>query len=150
MVGMSPTARTRQASGPEAAGQLANARRIVLAEDDPELRRLVADKLRRAGYDVVELSSGERLAEYLFAEGGISEVDLVLTDIRMPGLSGMDMLAYMSARGDAPRVILVTAFGDWQVHEEARRLGALAVFDKPLDLDSLANFLRGTLPPEVV
>lgn len=121
--------------------------RVVVAEDDLELRRLLAGRLRRAGYDVVEIADGERLVDYLVVEGGMSEVDLLLSDIRMPGLSGMDMLAYLRTRQDSPRVVLMTAFGDWEVHDEARRLGAVEVFDKPLDLDELLAFVRRALPP---
>jgi DNA-binding NtrC family response regulator len=121
--------------------------RIVVAEDDSELRRLLAIKLRKGGYDVIEVGSGERLAQYLLSEGGLGEADLILSDIRMPGLSGMDLLAYLKTRGEFPPVVLITGFGDWRTHEEAERLGATAVFDKPLDLDELVQWVRTAVPP---
>jgi DNA-binding NtrC family response regulator len=120
--------------------------RVVVAEDDAELRRLLAVKLRKSGYDVVEAVSGERLAQHLLAEGGLEQTDLILSDIRMPGLSGMDLLAYLHTRGQFPPVVLITAFGDWRTHEEAERLGATAVFDKPLDLDDLVGWVRSAVP----
>lgn len=120
--------------------------RVVVAEDDAELRRLLAVKLRKSGYDVVEAASGERLAQHLLGEGALADTDLILSDIRMPGLSGLDLLAYLHTRGQFPPVVLMTAFGDWRTHEEAERLGATAVFDKPLDLDDLVAWVRSAVP----
>jgi CheY-like chemotaxis protein len=130
----------------ESGARAARVPRLVVAEDDAELRRLIAAKLRKIGYEVVEVPSGERLAQHLLAEGGLAEADLILSDIRMPGLSGLDLLAYLHTRGAFPPVVLITAFGDWRTHEEAARLGATAVFDKPLDLDDLATWVRGAVP----
>jgi DNA-binding NtrC family response regulator len=121
--------------------------RIVLAEDDAELRRLLATKLRKRGYEVVDMGTGERLAQYLIVEGRLADTDLIVSDIRMPGLSGMDMLAYLGIRGEFPPVVLITGFGDWRVHEEAMKLGALTVFDKPLDLDDLVTWITDAIPP---
>lgn len=121
--------------------------RIVLAEDDTELRRLLATKLRKRGYDVIDMGTGERLAQYLVVEGQLADTDLVVSDIRMPGLSGMDMLAYLGTRGEVPPIVLITGFGDWRIHEEAKKLGALAVFDKPLDLDDLVDWVAEVIPP---
>lgn len=126
--------------------QAARAPRIVVAEDDSELRRLLGVKLRKSGYEVVEIGSGDRLAQYLLGEGGLGDVNLIISDIRMPGLSGIDLLAYLHTRGDFPPVVLITGFGDWRTHEEAERLGAAAVFDKPLDLDDLASWVKAAVP----
>lgn len=127
--------------------EVPNIPHIVLAEDDSELRRLLATKLRKRGYDVVDMGTGERLAQYLIVEGRLADTDLIVSDIRMPGLSGMDMLAYLRIRGEFPPVVLITGFGDWRVHEEAMKLGALTVFDKPLDLDDLVDWIADAVPP---
>jgi CheY-like chemotaxis protein len=127
-------------------GKAARVPRVVLAEDDAELRRLLAAKLRQGGYDVVEVGTGEGLAQHLIIENAIDETDLIVSDIRMPGLSGLDLLAYLQTRGAFPPVVLITAFGDWRTHEEAGRLGATAVFDKPIDLDDLVQWVRGAVP----
>jgi CheY-like chemotaxis protein len=135
------------ASGVRAAGpQGARVPRVVVAEDDAELRVLMVAKLRKSGYDVVEVPSGERLAEHLIADDGLAKADLIVSDIRMPGLSGMDLLAYLGTRGRFPPVALITAFADWRTHDEAKRLGAAAVFDKPLDLDDLVAWVKGVAP----
>jgi DNA-binding NtrC family response regulator len=122
--------------------------RVVVAEDDAELRRLLAGKLRRQGYDVVEVGTGERLAQHLIAEGALSDTDLIVSDIRMPGLSGMDLLAYLQTRGEFPPVALITGFGDQPTRQEAKALGATAFFDKPLDLDELVAWVRSAVPSD--
>ena len=121
--------------------------RLVIAEDDAEFRRMLVDKFRGAGFDVVEADSGTTLAEFLVAQGGIDWSDAIISDVRMPGLSGMDMLAYLTARGYTKPVVLITAFGDWSIRREAATFGAVTVFDKPVDLDDLLQFVRQFLPP---
>jgi CheY-like chemotaxis protein len=115
--------------------------RIIVADDDGEMRTLIAHALRRDGHEVVEVCDGMELLQYLAThqlevENG-QAVDLLISDIRMPGRNGLDVLAGMRGADWSIPVILITAVGDAQVHAEARRLGAAAVFDKPFDLDDL-------------
>jgi two-component system response regulator (stage 0 sporulation protein F) len=124
-----------------------SATRLVIAEDDQELRQIMARKFRLGGYEVIEISTGTMLADFLIVRDGIDEVDLIVSDIRMPGLSGLDMLAYLNSKGKTKPVVLVTGFGDWAVRREAEAFGALAVFDKPVDIDELVNFIRRCCPP---
>jgi len=129
--------------------QASRAARIVIAEDDAELRRIIAGKFRSAGYDIVEIASGTMLADFLIVQGGIHEIDAIISDVRMPGLSGMDMLAYLNARGHTKPTVLITGFGDWSVRREAESFGALTLFDKPVDVDDLLQFVRQFLPARV-
>lgn len=123
-------------------------RRIVVAEDDPELRRIIAGKFRAAGVSVVEIESGTRLAEFLVVQGGIDTIDAIVSDVRMPGLSGLDMLAYLNLRGYTKPTVLITGFGDWAIRREAQTFGAVTVFDKPVDVDDLVQFVRQFVPPD--
>ena len=130
--------------------------RILLAEDDPELRRLLAERLRREGFDVREASDGRQLGELLRAatqrrKGAEPSVDLVLSDIRMPGRSGLDVLAELSESRMPVPFVLLTAFGDEHTCAEARRLGAAALIDKPVDLDDLCGtvFCLLAAPPPI-
>ena len=113
--------------------------RILLAEDDPEFRALLAATLREDGFEVVEARDGHALLDYLAdavsSEGDIDQFDLVVSDIRMPGYSALDILAGAHRALRHTPVILITAFGDRATHERARNLGARAVFDKPFELD---------------
>ena len=70
------------------------------------------------------------------------DIDLVISDIRMPWVTGMEVLRGMRQCLGYPPVILITAFGDDQTHAEARQLGAAAVFDKPFDIEELLEKVR--------
>ena len=116
---------------------------VLLAEDDDELRRLLARKLRRQGWDVVEARTGTQLVE-LVLEHTVAPIaddqrvaSLVITDLRMPGRSGLEVLRLLRRSLVTVPMILMTAFGSREVHDEALALGAAAVFDKPVDLDDL-------------
>ncbi len=114
--------------------------RILVAEDNDEMRRLVVDALRGDGYDVIAVSDGGRLLVTL-AHGFVADhagglVDLLVSDIRMPSCSGLQILEQLRAAQWRIPVILMTAFGDSATRERARALGAV-LFDKPFDLDDL-------------
>jgi len=136
-------------------------REVALAEDDDALRSLVATMLRRAGYVVREFSSGSQLLRTLApaattepassereVEGvGVDhEIGLVISDIRMPGASGLDVLTKLHHAKLTIPVVLMTAFGDRLVHEKALQLGAAALIDKPFELDELIALATRLLP----
>lgn len=131
----------------------ARAARILLAEDDTEMRSLLAWGLEEEGYQVVEAENGLELLQHLQpslvnAAGASKEppFDLILSDIRMPGLSGLEVLTAYRRRDKKTPFVLITAFGDIVTHGEARILGASAVMDKPFDIDDLRLLLRRILP----
>jgi len=121
--------------------------RVLLVEDHLEMRRLLASVLRADGHVVVEASDGLEALNPLLGRPGDPEIDLVVTDVRMPGCTGLDLLAFVRLEKPLMPVVLITGFGDIATHTEARRLGATAIFDKPFDLyafrDLVRNLLRG-------
>lgn len=124
--------------------------RVLLAEDDHEMRALVAETLRRDGYDVIELESGLELRQWLERKLELHPEelpDLVVTDIRMPGASGLEVLHWLRGREWCLPVIVITAFGDTDAHEEALRLGAVTLLDKPFDMDDLLIAARIAAEP---
>jgi DNA-binding response OmpR family regulator len=125
---------------------------ILLAEDEPEMRAMLARRLRSRGHRVIEASDGTRLHALiddlvLAGPPGAPAIDLVISDVRMPGCSGMEVLAWLRRCDWRTPIILITAFGDDELHAEARRLGAFAVFDKPFDLDDLCTAILNVQPP---
>lgn len=119
--------------------------RVLLAEDDRELRLLLATALRRDGYEVLEAHDAKHLLELMgeaLVSGNGAPVDVVVSDIRMPGASGLDLLAGLRRDDWTTPVVLITAFGDPETHAEAYRLGADAVLDKPLDVDDLRQVVQ--------
>jgi DNA-binding NtrC family response regulator len=123
-----------------------------LAEDDAAMRALLARTLRRAGFDVVEARSGHETLETL-SQGLISEppiwFDLIISDVRMPGYDGLNILASIRQTPIQVPVILITAFGTAATHATAARLGAFAILDKPFDLDDLIALVRSAMSPQL-
>ena len=124
---------------------------VLLAEDDAEFRHLLATVLEEEGYEVVEAGDGLALLasieDTLTVRRERPEAFLVVTDVRMPGLTGLDVLAILRCANWATPVILITAFGDEATHAEGRELGAVAVFDKPFNVDALRATVLETIPP---
>jgi len=119
--------------------------RVLLVEDDDDLRVLVAATLGKAGYEVTEAGSGLGLLAGLECTiwGDRSEAfDVILADIQMPDLTALEALEASGSLGLDTPVVLMTAYGDADVRAEAHRLGALAVLDKPLDWEELGSVVR--------
>ena len=120
--------------------------KVIVAEDQPAMRGLIASRLREAGYDVVEVSDGEvlwrELRESARDEDNPREADLIISDIRMPGRSGLDVLSLIRRTDWKTPVILMTAFGTPEVVSGALQLGAYRVVPKPFELGELAALVR--------
>jgi len=126
---------------------------IILAEDDRAFRTLLASALRGCGYTVAECASGsealEQLGRWIGAEQGGPK--LLISDIRMPGPTGLNLL--VGIRGASNRTlptILITGFGDADTHAFAKALGALEIWDKPFEIDSLCASVVRLLGPRPV
>jgi DNA-binding NtrC family response regulator len=110
---------------------------VVVAEDDDDMRRIVVEALRRDGLDVGEASDGASLLALIgFYEEIGDPVDLIISDVRMPNHSGLDVLGRLHATAHAIPMILMTAFGDDDIRAEAEKHGAM-LFDKPFQVDDL-------------
>ncbi len=117
---------------------------LLVAEDDTNLRRLVALGLRRAGFSVIEAEDGNRALNIL-ADRTLEQTPLrgVVMDVRMPGHDGLSILRAINRDGGELPFVVVTAFGDDQLHRRAMDYGARAVLDKPFTIDLLcATALR--------
>jgi DNA-binding response OmpR family regulator len=119
---------------------------ILLAEDDANLRAMLAIVLRREGHRVIELRDGAELKDklgVLYRRGQTPPPDhLIISDLRMPGADGLTALRAVQALGHQPPFIILTAFGSSDVHASAQELGALKVLDKPFDFDELRAVVR--------
>ena len=117
--------------------------RVLLAEDDTELRRLLVSTLLREHCEVIEARNGLQLWEQLqrARQPEHAVLDLIISDVRMPGRSGLEVLRLLRRTDAHTPVILITGFGDRDTHAEAHQLGALAVFNKPFDLDDLRSLV---------
>jgi DNA-binding NtrC family response regulator len=109
-------------------------RRVLVVDDEPLVRWAVAETLTAAGYDVEEAADGRTAVRSLLDH---ADPDVVMLDLRLPDSSDLGLLA--TVRRLAPRalVILMTAFGTADVRDDAPRLGASFVLDKPFDVEEL-------------
>jgi DNA-binding response OmpR family regulator len=98
------------------------------------MRRLVADALRKDGYDVEEESSGGNVLLRLLSVA--TPFDLIIADVRMPGCTGIDIVQALHRSGSQTPMIVMTAFGDEQTRAKAESLGAV-FFDKPFAIADL-------------
>lgn len=120
--------------------------RVLIADDDPAMRGLLESVLLRAGYEVETASDGAELLERLDAGARESRVpQLIVSDICMPGLTGLDVLTRVRTHFPTLPVLLITAFGDALTHRRAHALGAVEVIDKPFDLGMLCRRITAIL-----
>jgi len=117
--------------------------RILIADDDTDLRTTLRELLSDEGYDVNEAESGEAVLTAL-NNGASDRPSLVIMDVRMPGKSGLDVLRELrGSLGSQLPVLVMTAFGGSNVAIEAIQLGAYDYITKPFDLeDMLATVKR--------
>jgi CheY-like chemotaxis protein len=126
---------------------------VLLVEDNDEMRemrKMLASVLTRHGYRVTEACDGSRAHGYLvkFALSGGHEgmPHLLVTDQRMPGICGLDVIAPARISRLGIPAILMNAFGDAGVRDRARALGT-TVLEKPFEMPDLMALVRFAAPP---
>lgn len=117
--------------------------RILIAEDDPDLRDLLQDELEDAGYDTGICINGQKALEQI--EKTNEQIDLLLTDIRMPGLSGDELLGRIRELRPEVPVIIITAFGSVEQAVDLVKAGAFQYLTKPFDTDDLLQTVSNAL-----
>jgi CheY-like chemotaxis protein len=121
------------------------ARRILVAEDDHEMRRVLVDAFVQAGHDVLAVADGASLLHELAhsPRHNFDAVDLIVSDVRMPRCSGLEAMEAIRAIRPGVKIVLITAFPDEDIRALARRID-LTVLEKPFSLDRLQE-VTGTL-----
>lgn len=124
--------------------------RVLLAEDDHQLRSLLGQSLGCAGFDVHAVLNGSLLMQALTGAllGDAPEYDVIVTDICMPGWSGLAALNGLRCARCSIPVILLTAFPDREAMFLARELGA-TLLTKPVDLDELNQAVASSVAPSL-
>jgi CheY-like chemotaxis protein len=114
--------------------------RVLLAEDDADMRRLVGLVLRMAGYNVVEADSGVMLlrrVELAASRGAQPPYDAIVSDVYMPDLTAIEVLEALQSRDLSVPIVLITAYGNEETRAEAKSLGVVDLLEKPLDWSAL-------------
>jgi DNA-binding response OmpR family regulator len=116
---------------------------VLIVEDEPRIANFLAKGLRRQGYDVACAPNGtEALAATI---AGSEPVDLVVLDLGLPDIDGLDVLRTLRDRGSMVPVIVLTARTEVSDRAEALRLGAVEYFTKPLPFPDLLGSVRANL-----
>lgn len=130
---------------PPAPAGLARRPRVLVVEDDPHMRRLLVATLEARGCDVIEAEDGVDLLGWMgqsMWSPGDGGLDAIISDVNLPDMTALEVLAALRARDATVPVVLVTASEDEQMPRRATELGASAVLRKPLDLDALTALVR--------
>jgi len=118
-----------------------NGSRVLVADDEPNARRLLEILLRKLGCEVFSAPDGKAALELLLK----TPMDLLITDLNMPGMSGLELLAAMRSNGHTLPVIVVTAYGTVENAVAAMKLGAFDFIIRPLDVEQVEMVIRRAL-----
>ena len=114
---------------------------VAIVDDDAPMRDALMDLLDEAGFPACAFASGE---EFL-ASGRHDECSCLITDIRMPGMSGLDLQSRLNAERLRVPIIFITAHGDERMRMQALRAGAVEFLAKPFDDEVLLDTVRAAL-----
>ncbi len=115
--------------------------RILVVDDDKLVNEFVDETLTRAGYDVTSAMSGEEAVELI----EIEDFDLVLSDVRMPGMGGIELLKAVRRQSPQSLIIMITAYGTVKNAVEAMKLGAFDYILKPFSPDEIEIMIKKAL-----
>jgi CheY-like chemotaxis protein len=109
---------------------------VLLVDDDPGVRFALTEVLRERGYHVTCAASGAQALTLL------AGIDVVVTDLAMPGMDGLELVSQIRARAPGLPVILLTAHGSEQMVRIASSRGACGCVSKPFDIDEIARVIE--------
>ena len=118
---------------------MASRRRVLVVDDDESMREAIESLLDEAGFETTVYQS----AEALLAADGIEGATCIVSDLKLPSMSGLELLTTLRARGARPPVIVITAHDAPGMCDEAVRLGAAAYLPKPFGGSALLAAIQG-------
>jgi two-component system response regulator (stage 0 sporulation protein F) len=116
-------------------------RHVLIVDDQAGIRLLLQEVLEAEGLTVTVVADGLRAAAML------EEIrpDLILLDMKMPGMNGLELMRLIHDRGLQLNVMMMTAYAELEMMEQARQLGALGHFGKPFDIQDVARKVKQLL-----
>ncbi|MBU9724348.1 MULTISPECIES: response regulator [Bacillaceae] len=116
-------------------------RKLLIVDDQFGIRVLLNEVFEKDGYKTMQASNGKQALKLVEDE----EPDLILLDMKIPGMDGLEILREIKKMGAKSEVIMMTAYGELEMINEAMNLGALTHFAKPFDIDEVRNEVRNFL-----
>ena len=123
---------------------MANVPLIAIVDDDDAIRIATESLIRSLGLRARCFAS----AEAFLGSDILDETACLITDVHMPGISGLELQDVLVARGQKMPIVFITAYPEEAIHMRARAAGAVAVFRKPFDGQSLSDCVMGILRKE--
>ncbi|MFW5965959.1 MAG: response regulator [Persicimonas sp.] len=120
---------------------------VLVAEDDDEMRRLIALTLSESGYQVTEVEDGVAALDMLESRRDHPPYDVVVFDMWMPGLTGLELMEALRSRDWATPVVFISGFVTGRVYDEAKRLGAERIMPKPFECEKLVEAVESAAAP---
>lgn len=117
--------------------------RISIIDDDEFVREAIERLIRSLGYDAETFASAE---DYL-NRGNVAETQCLITDVHMPGLTGIDLQLHLIAAGHRIPIIVMSGYSEEAIRAAAMRNGAVGFLNKPILLDDLIECLNRALKP---
>lgn len=111
---------------------------ILIVDDQPGIRRLLLEVLSENGYLVETAANGYEGLQ----KARETNPELVLMDMKMPGMDGIETLRELRRLAQSPKVVMMTAYGELDMINEAKELGALAYITKPFDIIALCQLIE--------
>lgn len=118
-------------------------RKVLIVDDQNGIRVLLMEVFNHEGYHTFQASNGKLALEIVKSEAP----DLVLLDMKIPGMDGLEILKHIKQINPDIKVIMMTAYGELDMIKEATDLGALMHFTKPFDIDELRLAVNNQLRP---
>ena len=119
--------------------------KILVVDDEPDLRDVISSRFELEGCEVTLAENGQSAIDAMKAH----RFDAVITDVRMPGRNGIELLDAIKDNGDQTAVILISGFTDLEP-EDALNRGAKALLIKPFDLDDIINAVCNAISKELI
>ncbi|MBE1281289.1 sporulation initiation phosphotransferase Spo0F [Bacillus sp. Bvel1] len=116
--------------------------KILIVDDQYGIRILLNEVFHKEGYQTLQAANGIQALDIVTKE----RPDLVLLDMKIPGMDGIEILKRMKMIDESIRVIIMTAYGELDMIKESKELGALTHFAKPFDIDEIRDAVKKYLP----
>lgn len=120
-------------------------KKVLIVDDQNGIRVLLVEVFSNEGYETFQASNGKLALDIVRKESP----DLLLLDMKIPGMDGLDILKHVKQINSDIKVIMMTAYGELDMIKEATQLGALMHFTKPFDIDELRQAVNCHLQEDV-
>jgi two-component system, chemotaxis family, chemotaxis protein CheY len=113
--------------------------RVLVVDDEDNIRKLVRMCLSKAGYDVEEAENGEEGEKIIRAKDNPLMVDVILCDIRMPKVNGIEAIAFFQKQFPSVPIVVITGFPDTEMAVDLLKQGVVDYLPKPIDNEKLLD-----------